>query len=43
MLRSLFVLENIWSLLKVNKNVKVIFGDNLSLIKSAFEIGSSAD
>ena len=31
------------SLLKVNKNVKIVYEDNLSLIKSAFEIGSSAD
>ena len=31
------------SLLKVNKNVKVIYEDNLSTIKSAFEIGNSAD
>ena len=31
------------SLLKVNKNVKAIYEDNLSVIKSAIEIGSSAD
>ena len=31
------------SLLKVNKNVKVIYEYNLSVIKSVFEIGSSAD
>ena len=31
------------SLLKVKKNVKVIYEDNVSIIKSAFEIGSSAD
>ena len=31
------------SLLKVNKNVKVIHEDNLSVIKSVFEIGSSAE
>ena len=30
-------------ILKVNKNVKLIDEDNLSVIKSAFEIGSSAD
>ena len=30
------------SLLKVNKNVKVIYEYNLSVIKSVFEIGSSA-
>ena len=30
-------------LLKVNKNVKVIYEDNLSVIKSAFKIGNFAD
>ena len=29
--------------MKVNKNVKVIYEYNLSVIKSVFEIGSSAD
>ena len=31
------------SFLKVNKNVKVISEDKLSVIKSAFEMESSAD
>ena len=31
------------SFLKVNKNVKVISEDNLSVIKSIFEMESSAD
>ena len=31
------------SLLKVNKNVKVINENNLPVIKSTFEIGNSAD
>ena len=31
------------SFLKVNKNVKVISEDNLSVIKSVFEMESSAD